>query len=98
MGMTVAAEEAVLLGNDPRHPQVSGARSPKVRFINWYIGKLHMAARHDGRLATAFLAVANLKARPERLLRPSAVLRVIWGNLVRRRREEAAAAAEGARA
>jgi hypothetical protein len=127
-GMTVAAEEAVLLGeclaagtddltrrffnaaeaaidipwniavgNDLRHPQVSGARSPKVRFINWYVGKLHMAARHDGRLATAFLAVANLKARPERLLRPSVVLRVIWSNLVRRRRGEAAAA-EGARA
>jgi 2-polyprenyl-6-methoxyphenol hydroxylase-like FAD-dependent oxidoreductase len=127
-GMTVAAEEAVLLGeclaagtddlarrffnaaetaidiawdiavgNDLRHPQVSGVRSLKIRFINWYIGKLHMAARHDGRLATAFLAVANLKARPERLLRPSVVLRVIWGNLVRCRREEAAAG-QGARA
>ena len=112
-GMTVAAQEAVLLqqclnsgeenlalrffaaakpaidvpwdiavGNDLRHPQVMGPRPAKVRFINWYIGKLHMAARNDGRLATAFLRVANLEAPPTSLLSPAIVARVIWGNLV----------------
>ena len=111
-GMTVAAEEAVLLqralqegtadlarrffaaasvaidtpwdiavGNDLRHPQVAGPRPAKVRFINWYIGKLHHAARHDAHLATAFLRVANLKAPPPSLLHPAIVARVIWGNL-----------------
>ena len=91
-GMTVAAQEAMLLrecldageadlarrffaarrdaidtpwdiavGNDLRHPKVEGPRPAKVRFINWYIGKLHMAARHDAELATAFLEVANLR-------------------------------------
>lgn len=111
-GMTVAAEEAVLLqralregstelarrffglastavdtpwdiavGNDLRHPQVVGARPAKVRFINWYIGKLHQAARHDAHLAVAFLRVANLKAPPPSLLHPAIVARVIWGNL-----------------
>ena len=114
-GMTVAAQEALLLGeclaaggdtdlprrffkavervvdvpwditvgNDLRHPQVTGARPAKVRFINWYIGKLHKAARHDARVAAAFLEVANLKAPPERLLHPSVVGRVISGNLLR---------------
>jgi 2-polyprenyl-6-methoxyphenol hydroxylase-like FAD-dependent oxidoreductase len=110
-GMTVAAQEAVLLrqcleagdadlarrffaaakgaidvpwdiavGNDLRHPKVQGPRSPKVRFINWYIGKLHMAARHDAELTTAFLRVANLEASPTLLLSPANVLRVIRGN------------------
>ena len=52
-----------------------------MRFINWYIGKLHMAARHDAKLATAFLEVANLEAPPTLLLSPANLLRVISGNL-----------------
>jgi hypothetical protein len=59
----------IAVGNDLRHPQVKGPRPAKAKFINWYIGKLHMAARH-GLLATAFPEVANFKARPERLLHP----------------------------
>ena len=54
------------------------------RFINWYIGKLHMAARYDAKLATAFLEVANLEAPPARLLQPAVVMRVIRDNLGRR--------------
>jgi hypothetical protein len=65
---------------------VQGPRPPKVRFINWYIGKLHMAARHDARLAKAFLKVANLEAPPTRLLHPAVVMRVIRGNPFRRPR------------
>jgi 2-polyprenyl-6-methoxyphenol hydroxylase-like FAD-dependent oxidoreductase len=126
-GMTVAAQEAVLLqaclrdgdanlarrffraakaaidvpwdiavGNDLRHPQVSGARSPKVRFINWYIGKLHMAARRDAVLANAFLKVANLEASPMRLLHPSVVMRVIYGNIKWRSRTSEAGSLERA--
>jgi 2-polyprenyl-6-methoxyphenol hydroxylase-like FAD-dependent oxidoreductase len=86
----------IAVGNDLRHPQVKGPRSPKVRFINWYIGKLHMAARHDAKLATAFLEVANLEAPPTKLLSPSIVMRVISGNLGRRRGHSEAAPA-GAR-
>jgi hypothetical protein len=73
----------IAVGNDLRHPKVQGPRSPKVRFINWYIGKLHMAARHDAELATAFLRVANLEAPPTLLLSPANVLRVIRGNFSR---------------
>ena len=79
----------IAVGNDLRHPMVSGPRSSKVRFINWYIGKLHMAARHDARLATAFLEVANLEASPTRLLHPAIVMRVIKGNLGMRGNAEA---------
>jgi hypothetical protein len=86
----------IVVGNDLRHPEVKGPRPAKVKFINWYIGKLHMAARHDGALAVAVLEVANLKARPERLLHPALLARVIWGNLVRRGRNEASAVQAGA--
>ena len=82
----------IAVGNDLRHPQVVGPRPAKVRFINWYIGKLHMAARHDGKLANAFLAVANLQAPPESLLHPAIAMRVIRGNLGSRSSAEAAPA------
>lgn len=75
----------IAVGNDLRHPKVQGTRSPKVRFINWYIGKLHMAARDDAALATDFLRVANLEAPPTLLLSPANVMRVIRGNLSRAR-------------
>ena len=64
-----------------------------MKFINWYIGKLHQAAERDGDLANAFLRVANLEAQPESLLHPAIVSRVIRGNLGRRRSEGEAAAA-----
>ena len=78
-GMTVAAQEAMLL----RECLDAGA-ADLARFINWYIGKLHMAARYDAKLATAFLEVANLEAPPARLLQPAVVMRVIRDNLGRR--------------
>ena len=77
----------IAVGNDLRHPQVKGPRPAKVKFINWYIGKLHLAAERDGNLANAFLRVANLEASPQSLLHPSIVARVIRGNLGRRRGE-----------
>jgi len=81
----------IAVGNDLRHPHVKGPRSPKVRFINWYIGKLHMAARGDTVLANAFLKVANLETSPLRLLHPAVVMRVISGNI----RWRLSASAEG---
>ena len=116
-GMTVAAQEAIVLrdtlreagtglarrffaaagrivdvpwdiavGNDLRHPRVVGPRPAKVRFINWYVGKLYRAAQHDGSLAAAFLRVTNLEALPETLLDPAVVARVLKGNFRRRAR------------
>jgi 2-polyprenyl-6-methoxyphenol hydroxylase-like FAD-dependent oxidoreductase len=110
-GMTVAAQEALLLqqclrtgsnnlarrffkaaakivdipwdiavGNDLRHPQVKDARPPMLRFINWYIGKLYLAATHDSTLTTALLKVANLMIPPPSLLSPAIAWRVWRGN------------------
>jgi 2-polyprenyl-6-methoxyphenol hydroxylase-like FAD-dependent oxidoreductase len=111
-GMTVAAQEAVMLqqclrtganglarrffkaaaaivdipwhiaaGGDLRNPQVEGARSPMLRFINWYIDKLHLAATEDSALATTFLKVVNLMMPPPSLLRPAIARRVLRGSL-----------------
>jgi 2-polyprenyl-6-methoxyphenol hydroxylase-like FAD-dependent oxidoreductase len=71
----------ITVGNDLRNPAVQGERPAMVRFINWYIGKLHIAAQHDEELANAFLGVANLVASPATLLGPSVAWRVLRGNL-----------------
>uniref|UniRef100_UPI003F4967A5 NAD(P)/FAD-dependent oxidoreductase n=1 Tax=Cupriavidus yeoncheonensis TaxID=1462994 RepID=UPI003F4967A5 len=70
----------IAVGNDLRHPQVEGARPPMLRFINWYIGKLHLAATRDSTLATAFLKVVNLMIPPSSLLTPSIARRVWQGS------------------
>ena len=70
----------ITLGNDLRHPRVEGPRPPMRRFINWYIGKLHVAAAQDSVLAAAFLKVANLTTPPLSLLSPAMAWRVWRGN------------------
>jgi 2-polyprenyl-6-methoxyphenol hydroxylase-like FAD-dependent oxidoreductase len=69
----------IAVGNDLRHPQVKGACPPMLHFINWYVGKLHLAAMHDGALATAFLKVVNLMMPPPSLLSPAIAWRVWRG-------------------
>lgn len=71
----------IAVGNDLRHPAVVGPRPAMVRFINWYIGKLHLAAQRDEVLTNAFLRVANLVAAPPTLLAPQVAWRVLRGNL-----------------
>jgi hypothetical protein len=51
-----------------------------LRFINWYIGKLHLAATRDSRLAIAFLKVVNLMSPPQSLLSPLIAWRVWLAN------------------
>ena len=46
--------------------------------------RLHAAAAHDTALAAALVRVIGLKDRPEGLLRPDRVLRVLRGNLANR--------------
>lgn len=70
----------ITVGNDLRHPRVEGSRTPLRRFINWYIGKLHLAATGDGTLTRAFLNVANLTEHPQSLLKPATAWRVWRGN------------------
>ncbi len=78
---------SIAVGTDLRFPEVSGRRSPKVRFVNAYVHRLHVAAVADAVLGAAFLRVLNLVDAPTRLLKPAIVLRVLRGSLGRRTAE-----------
>lgn len=71
----------IAVGNDLRMPGVEGQRTAQSRFINWYISKLHVAARYDPVVALAFHKVTNLIAPPPSVLYPRIALRVLRGNL-----------------
>jgi 2-polyprenyl-6-methoxyphenol hydroxylase-like FAD-dependent oxidoreductase len=76
----------IAVGSDLAFPQVPGKRSAKVRLVNAYLPRLHAAARYDEALAASMVRVIALKDRPEGLLRPDRMLRVLRGNLVNGRR------------
>lgn len=76
---------SIAVGNDLRFPQVEGARPLQLRLVNRYVSRLHIAAQHDPAIGRTFLRVANLLARPGRLLAPDIALRVLLGNLRRSR-------------
>jgi 2-polyprenyl-6-methoxyphenol hydroxylase-like FAD-dependent oxidoreductase len=69
----------IAVGSDLRLPEVEGPRSAKVRLVNAYLARLHVAAATDPEVGRAFLRVVNLLDRPERLLRPGIALRVLRG-------------------
>ncbi len=73
----------IAVGADLAFPQVPGRRSPKVRIVNAYLPRLHAAAVDDGALALSMIRVIGLKDRPEGLIRPDRMLRVLRGNLHR---------------
>jgi 2-polyprenyl-6-methoxyphenol hydroxylase-like FAD-dependent oxidoreductase len=70
------------VGGDLRYPSVEGPRTALGNFVNWYLGKLHIAARKDPKLTLAFHTVANLLADPPSLLKPNIAFRVARGNLL----------------
>ncbi|MGH3902616.1 MAG: FAD-dependent oxidoreductase [Pseudonocardiaceae bacterium] len=72
---------SIAVGNDLRFPQVEGPRPMRQRMVNRYVSRLHVAAQHDPAIGRAFLQVANLLARPERLLAPDMALRVLRASL-----------------
>jgi hypothetical protein len=76
----------IAVGADLAFPQVPGKRPAKVRLVNAYMPRLHAAAAHDEALAASLIRVIGLKDRPEGLLRPDRVLRVLRGNLASIRR------------
>ncbi len=71
----------VAVGNDLRLPHVEGTRTRMDNIMNWYIGKLHIAARHDAALSVTFLKVVNMMAPPTKLLHPRVALRILRGNV-----------------
>jgi 2-polyprenyl-6-methoxyphenol hydroxylase-like FAD-dependent oxidoreductase len=87
---------SIAAGNDLRIPEAVGPRTPAIRFINWYMARLHKAGHHDPLVSVAFHRVANLLAPPPSVMHPRIAWRVLWGNL--RRTASAHAAAESLRA
>jgi hypothetical protein len=78
------------VGTDLGFDEVEGPRTPMVRFLNWYIDKVHAAAHDDAAVSIAFLRVINMLAPPPSILHPRIVWRVLKGNLGAGRRERAA--------
>lgn len=67
------------VGTDLGYAEVEGERTPMVRFLNWYIGKLHIAAHQDAQVSIAFLKMINMIAPPPSILRPGILWRVFNG-------------------
>lgn len=80
------------VGADLRFDHVAGRRTPKVRMVNRYLGRLHPVAARDPEVGRAFLRVVNLLDPPERLMAPSVAWRVLRG---RGRRSPGSPAAVG---
>ncbi|MGK5676926.1 FAD-dependent oxidoreductase [Micromonospora sp. URMC 106] len=70
---------SIAVGTDLRFPEVPGRRSARVRLVNAYVARLHVAATRDAVLGAAFLRVLNLVDPPARLLAPPVLLRVLRG-------------------
>jgi 2-polyprenyl-6-methoxyphenol hydroxylase-like FAD-dependent oxidoreductase len=67
----------IAVGADLAFPAVPGTRTAKIRMVNAYLPKLHAAASTDPALAGAFIRVMGMVDRPELLMRPDRVLRVL---------------------
>ena len=77
----IDAPWTMAVGGDLRYEDVEGPRSGMVKFVNWYIGKLHIAAAGDPAVARAFHRVANLLDPPPSLMQPKIAFRILQGNL-----------------
>ncbi|MDI1463810.1 squalene monooxygenase [Catellatospora sp. KI3] len=67
----------IAVGADLRYDAVPGKRTGKVKFLNGYVAKLHVAAARHPQVGHAFLSVANLMAAPQRLFAPAVLRRVL---------------------
>ena len=72
---------SIAVGADLRIPETVGRRTASVKFINWYMAKLHRAAHTDPVAALAFHRVGNLLAPPPSIMHPRVATRVLWENL-----------------
>ena len=68
---------SIAVGGDLRLPETAGKRSASVRFINWYVSRLHKAGHTDPIAAAAFLRVAHLVDSPASIFSPAIVARIL---------------------
>ena len=76
----------IAVGGDLVFPGVQSRRTPKVRLVSAYLARLHAAAVHDASLASAFIRVAGLVARPASLLRRASPFACCGQACIQRRR------------
>jgi 2-polyprenyl-6-methoxyphenol hydroxylase-like FAD-dependent oxidoreductase len=69
------------VGTDLGFAEIEGPRTPMVRFLNWYMGKVHIAAHTDALVSIAFLKVINMLAAVQTILHPRIIWHVLKGNL-----------------
>jgi 2-polyprenyl-6-methoxyphenol hydroxylase-like FAD-dependent oxidoreductase len=80
----IDAPWTMAVGGDLRYGAVDGPRTAMMKFINWYIGKLHIAAAGDPAVARAFHRVANMLDPPPSIMKPGIAFRILQGNLRKR--------------
>lgn len=62
---------------DLSFPGVNGKRTLKIKVGQWYLARVQAAASRDVKVTTAYLRAAGMLDRPEALMRPGMVLRVL---------------------
>ncbi len=72
---------SIAVGSDLSLSEAKGSLPAPIRFINWYMGKLQIAARHDPVVALTFMKVAHLMVVPSSVMYPRITWRVLAGNL-----------------
>jgi flavin-dependent dehydrogenase len=73
----------ITVGGDLRFPHVPGRRTRKVRMLNAYLSKIHVAAQADPVVGETFLKAVNFLIRPEQLMSPRMLWRVWRGRHAR---------------
>lgn len=75
----VDAPWRIAVGGDLALPVVQGPRALPVRVVNAYMARVHRVAVHDVVVASAFVKVVHMLARPETLFAPRLLWRVWRG-------------------
>ncbi|NUT35975.1 MAG: hypothetical protein HOV79_23215 [Hamadaea sp.] len=69
----------ITVGGDLRFPHVPGVRTRKVRLLNAYLSKVHVAAQADTVVGQTFLRAVNFLISPQQLMSPRMLWRVWRG-------------------
>lgn len=69
----------ITVSGDLRFPHVPGARTRKVRLLNAYLSKVHVAAQADPVVGQTFLRAVNFLISPQQLMSPRMLWRVWRG-------------------
>lgn len=74
----VATPWSIAVGGDFAYPGTKGKKPPGTDLFNSYFERVTIAAQHDDHIANRYNEVIALVRRPESLLAPAFVIRVLW--------------------